>query len=517
MSAGRSGTRLKTWGYLKTASLFPRQIDFQLDMLSRLPPHKISKLRNLYVLLSLLSRPIVASYSLVELHRPPQEHLPRYLVDHWLRTIPRILSHASPQQLQLHLRCDVLTNAEEAREIVQPFYQFPGKLRSLELQLSSERRYQPIIEIARQAVKVAEPRAASSGYFHFFALPLEIRQMIFSYTDLVTPHKTIHRSPDKGFNLVAPRCFSCPGRLCRDENLHFGRSFYICRSGNVEWDENFCCKFSSGWATLCSHGDAMALLLTSRSMYEEAFPFFLRNNRIVICSSMEAIESVFELKPEYALEEVIPDDQLPRNPRRRGQRPTIARGDATKLFIDKIGPNLLRHVLNLEIVFPRAALHSSILDSTKSYIGWCSAVDAIAAHADPSRLSLRIMIWCDRSKDDAKEIAETRKIWGDRLIRPLCKLTGLKRLFVMLEWDSHWSPPKMAEYAGNNPRVAKRGARNQIFAYFTVPSRNTDICREEEQLEKLVMGQDYDSYAIGKGDEMPSAWLRRAWIKETNI
>jgi hypothetical protein len=33
----------------------------------------------------------------------------------------------------------------------------------------------------------------------------------------------------------------------------------------------------------------------------------------------------------------------------------------------------------------------------------------------------------------------------------------------------------------------------------------------EANLEKLVMGNNYDSYAVGKGEELPSPWLQDEW------
>lgn len=33
----------------------------------------------------------------------------------------------------------------------------------------------------------------------------------------------------------------------------------------------------------------------------------------------------------------------------------------------------------------------------------------------------------------------------------------------------------------------------------------------EVALEKLVMGEQYDSYAVGKGEELPSSWLLDEW------
>jgi len=44
-----------------------------------------------------------------------------------------------------------------------------------------------------------------------------------------------------------------------------------------------------------------------------------------------------------------------------------------------------------------------------------------------------------------------------------------------------------------------------------IPSSEKDLAEKEVRLEKMVMGAEYDSYSRGKGDELPSPWVRGEW------
>lgn len=81
-----------------------------------------------------------------------------------------------------------------------------------------------------------------------------------------------------------------------------------------------------------------------------------------------------------------------------------------------------------------------------------------------------------------------------QLLWPLWKLRRSKRLFVQLEPPWNYSPHG-SDYI-SSPAFGGVGARARRV-----------VRRVEVQLEKLVMGDAYDSYAVGKGGEELSDWL----------
>lgn len=44
-----------------------------------------------------------------------------------------------------------------------------------------------------------------------------------------------------------------------------------------------------------------------------------------------------------------------------------------------------------------------------------------------------------------------------------------------------------------------------------MPLCDDKLAEMETTLEKLVMGDNYDVYAVGKGEGIPSPWLRNEW------
>lgn len=68
----------------------------------------------------------------------------------------------------------------------------------------------------------------------------------------------------------------------------------------------------------------------------------------------------------------------------------------------------------------------------------------------------------------------------------------MAQFFVHIEWGWHWCP--------EHPYVG--GAYEEIAP---------EVDSMESSLEKMVMGDDYDSEAAGRMEELPSIWLYGVW------
>ena len=99
------------------------------------------------------------------------------------------------------------------------------------------------------------------------------------------------------------------------------------------------------------------------------------------------------------------------------------------------------------------------------------------------------MLYSERmSQEEYTTILQTSS-W---ILRPLSKLKGLKTFFAHLDWPFAWTEAGQAEYL-KNPGSA--GERIQV---------------SEQSIEQLVMGSDYNSITLQKGQPRKSQWLEVA-------
>ena len=485
-------------------------INRSLDYLSRLSPFACSMLRDVYVHLC------TQQHYYWEQEKP----LTWERIAMWHLAVKNILTHASPQRLRLHLICET-AYSDKTLAVLWPLHSFPGLLLQLDLRLAELRQCKDnrLWDLAREtALKVQAPDPNPRGTFRFLDLPAEIRQHIFSYTDLVSPDRTVYWDPERGFT------------------AH--RLLYRCGASSTAGD--FCMSDYASYSSRCNchKTDPLSLLLVSRAMHAEALDFFYANNRVVVSADAFHIQSImFAAANQITADEISndnhPDDMDVCSPSERTNIVVHHENgytwtkymvhDSARLFLDKIGPVGARLLRNLEIVFPRIGPESSLLTTDSAYSQWCSAVKYLASlrsKGDAPSLTLVLHIWSTKSDPDGRigepddvpyeltadwsprEIMELRSsktahILDEQtpwLLEPLRAIPQLDRLFVHLEWPLHWSP-QMREH--------------DITTYHKFSLRS--LAAKEAELEKLIMGAGYDSFSVGKGEELPSRWLQRLW------
>lgn len=72
----------------------------------------------------------------------------------------------------------------------------------------------------------------------------------------------------------------------------------------------------------------------------------------------------------------------------------------------------------------------------------------------------------------------------------------MKRLFVHLEWPTHWSPPKLLDDISR--KLCKESPGCGIGDHY-IPGRTEHAAEREVWLEKMVMGATYyNSNSLGR-------------------
>ncbi|KPM40855.1 hypothetical protein AK830_g5687 [Neonectria ditissima] len=505
-------------------------VDVGLAYLSQISPYACSVLRDVYV--HLYTQP-----SWHEGDRSGPSPLSRDRIRMWQSAAKNILSHASPQRLRLHVICDT-GNHKKTAAVLQPLRSFPGVLLELELRLH-EGRYDDddakLRVLARETALQVQGRnaIADSRPFRFFDLPQKIRQEIFMYTNLITPHRRVNWDPESGFRAGFFFC-DCDGSVCLEKNLHESHTMTRCGAYS-EVSGDFCMKHNSSYTSRCNHGESPLLLfLTSQAMYKEAIEFFYANNRVIIQPYWTVENAMFagsneELACRPGTTGLSDTTENPDTAEQARPAPPydIDHGemsrtkyiwhDATKLFLERLGTKTVKLLRTLEIVFPRIDPNSSLSDTDTAFSEWRMAVGYLAylgAHSDVSSLTLIVHIWATpaarHSMWPVGRTALTLDREAPRLLEPLRALPQLDCLFVHLEWPLHWSPGKLL----NDIKISKVPKKESLgcgIGLHYIPRSKESVAEKEVKLEKMVMGPDYDSYSMGKWNELPSQWVRSEW------
>ncbi|KAI1320341.1 hypothetical protein F5Y16DRAFT_85175 [Xylariaceae sp. FL0255] len=497
-------------------------IEQALYYLLNLPNWVCLKLRVLYVQLYLnpwwcLSR-----------NKIPRQIEPS-LITLWQRAIRHVLARVEPGTLTLHLVCDIPSEdhcIEPAREVLLPLSDFPGVLEELQMLLHNAGRVPCLKALAGRIALIAQRPREPDPYrdnqpFRFLDLPVEIRQLVFSYTNLVSPCRRIQWSPDVGFSAPVPFCACEDGIICREEHIHHALKFHKC-DAQFTWTDArrvmpFCQQYSSGYSSRCNHKQSpLALFLVSRAVYEEAIRFFYANNRVVIVPSDQPQYTVFATS-EASLGQQEERETV------EFRHLTYIREDATGLFLNRINQSSISLLRQLEIVFPRIPPESS--PGGPAFGTWLLAVERLH-QADIPRLTLILHIWTFPHRNELS--FNEPGAWPDghciaflaqqstRLVQPLRDLTephvnrNLRLFFVHLQCYRHWSPSQLRDHIRNS-HLPEVPSPNWGIGSHCIPPSTERIRKLESQIEKIVMGVAYNSYECSKEAERPSPWLRQIW------
>ncbi|KAI8944320.1 hypothetical protein F4801DRAFT_572210 [Xylaria longipes] len=466
-------------------------VEYGLDFLRHMPPEHCQNLRDLYVYLQLSNTGWVDEKDKIPRLRTVLKMTPEK-VQAWQKAAQYVLSHASPGVLTLHLVCESHKD-EFIHDALQPLLAAAGTLKACELRFDSV-RCPKLSALARESALRIEGRSVEVEFrkkpFRFFDLPPEIRIAILKYTDLVTPGCQVGWGDGRlGFwvdfyddrNRKPPRRLvdaAWAQTLMRSKPLRYCNTMKSER--NASYD--FCIRRRSAYSARCKCWMAPRdLFLVSRAFYADAIHVLYSCNRINIPSSRRTRDP-FSTKPLVNL-------------------------DASQFIMLPKYPQCFQHLRTLEITIPRIYPEFELWRSDHIYFNWVSSIERLKTYANLPSLTLVV---CSQPFDNDFPPVDGVVTDMDMVVKqsleriyesliPLRALRGVRRLFIHFEWNWHWSSPsENNDWAQPTSKVANRG---------DIPREHVLVTDLEQIFEKLIMGDDYDSMAVGKADEIPSEWM----------
>ncbi|ETS75770.1 hypothetical protein PFICI_12714 [Pestalotiopsis fici W106-1] len=453
-------------------------VESGLEFLRRLSPQQCSVLTHVFVQLHFeASEGSCARYDALE-HRPLSMvmSLNSARLSLWQATARHILTNATPQTLALSLICETGVG-HTTTAVLQPLNENPGVLRVCELQLGQQRQDKAISAIACETA--ARARGLSPGLrerpFPLFDLPVEVRRRILEYTGLVAPHKEVYWSAQQGFRIAtaASRC----GGDSPDPYLHSRCNGVSCMVSKHYTPPSICLQRRSGYSSRCyCWVSPQSIFTVSHALYRKAVQVLYSCNRIVIVPSKGLRSSLSE------------NDRTERL-------------DVSKFITRHMWPDTLRSLRHLEIVFPAIDPECGATTHDPYYLDLCSAIRQLEAHTDVGQLKVVANMTMASSvlQEDSDWIHRQLLLAGGdqssvfrvhgHLLGPLIGLHCKGQFFVHVEWAWHWCPP------------------TDVFTDET----HAEVDSIEANLEKMIMGNEYDSEAAGRTNELPSTWLFDTW------
>ncbi|KAI1750026.1 hypothetical protein F4782DRAFT_511049 [Xylaria castorea] len=456
-------------------------VEYGLNLLRYMSPEHCRNLRDLYVQLQFKETPKSKKNDMSQ----PRTFLPisTEKIRRWHDAAQHILSHASPGALSLHLVCG--THEEVLiHDTLRPLLATAGTLKACDLRFSSRSCYR-LSSLARESVLRIEGRSVELEFckkpFRFFDLPPEIRIAILKYTDLVTPGCQISWKMMLGFRIHYRKADHRRLSLLNDipwaQKLLHSNQFRLCatKTENHKFTD-FCICVGSAYSARCKcWSPPSSLMLVSREFYAHAIHTLYSCNRII----------------------------LPSNPRCL---------NFTRFTMRHVQTQCFQHLRTIEIVLPKIWKTIDSMTDHSFYLDWVAAIERLKAHANLPALTLIVCAPLVNPDDVFPPLEEAKEHVSEMLkepqleryykfLIPLGTLSGLKRLFIHFEWGWHWSPDNNESvkwlYNGNNSWLA--------IEYLS--SDHKLVAQWEVVFERLIMGGDYDSMAVGKAEEIPSEWM----------
>lgn len=446
----------------------------------------------------------------------------------WQEVAAHVLAHTNREAFELFLIYDTGHGEKETTGALQPLLDHPGSVRHCHIRLSHVWNRQ-LCSLARDvALRAQGPQREDDdgNPFRFMDLPSEIQLKILEYTDLMTPLKQVEWRADRGFNAVRiePTVCGAGSKLERELWLQSNQCVDAC---DTRHNDVVCNVRHSGYSSRCQcwRPPGATIMLVSRAMYHLAMATLYGRNRVILLPGQDDVTALLDLpstdesdEPDesdgWEVEVFHPDGRVSRF------EPALPCPSQQQLgaaiFLGAHHHTLqaaaLSHLRTLEIVFPRQGCGP--FDATLLR-GWRDAVRHLREHGAAaehltiivhmrvasltSSINTRMLI----GGGDDQTAFEKRLATTDdplrghaALLEPLRELRegGLRRLFIFLESDWHWSPPQ-----GCTLQSCEGCQSGDIH----------DVVRDMEQvLEKSVMGQEYDS-SEGKMLERPCQWMLR--------
>ncbi|KAI1261309.1 hypothetical protein F5Y18DRAFT_209015 [Xylariaceae sp. FL1019] len=490
-----------------TMALVEEEIDYGLAFLRSLSPQQCAALKSLSISLYQRKRKWRPEEPADSLH-PSWASNPQPLLDSWLSAARHVLSNTQQTlavQLFCHTGYNAITNA-----ILQPFLEYPGHLKELELELDYKKgaKHFELRTLAWQTVCCA--KGADTGLsFRLFDLPAEIRHHILSYTDLVSPSNEIYWNARQGFKVLrlfddcwSPhsealigtcnetshqecRFFSCEnsvspatGLKCCESQVNIDHRWDC--DGRCHWTGFVCCRSWTGYSSRCRcWSNPRSLLIANRQLYREAIRVLYSYNRVIVVPSE--------------------DFRVPIGPINK-------RLDIATFITRHMWPETLNHLRDLECVFPCIDPSSPSLAHDTYTLDLCFAIDHLATYACMSQLHVSVNLTTASSvrQDDMRWFHRELKMHGvvtavrshSQLLSAFRSLKGAKDFFVKLEYGWH--------VYDNRPDERGHGTWSTLYA---------EIDFLERSLERMIMGEEYTSGLEKKLHRKPAIWPWRIGIQ----
>ncbi|KAH6962591.1 hypothetical protein BKA56DRAFT_736682 [Ilyonectria sp. MPI-CAGE-AT-0026] len=367
------------------------------------------------------------------------------IIAQWEKVCAR-LSSVDPGQLALFVICDS-ANLQTAVKVVEPMLALPP-LREFALRLA--RDYDRDIQLlAKETVShlTAPPPPPQKGPpFRFLHLPKEIQLKILKYTRLTT-----------GFEVTCTQKHMRYGGLCSVRGLP--------TRATPEDDrivKCFCCRGHSAFNMRCDHCETIgfphALFLVNRQFRDAAIEILYSSHSFIV----EMVGCVPETtEPTAGDFSIVPGL-------------TVFPRYAIRLFT------------SLVLSFEPSNL--ALLQSGRTeWKYWIETIDLLSEEANLAVLHLEVRtnedfyrsIW-DFPMEEKPGYEDHMWETYQTLIRPMASLRGLKSFFMHINWGSSCGMPGQKSWDG----------RDEI----------------ENKLERMVMGQEYDSWEHGKEVRMDCSY-----------
>ena len=372
----------------------------------------------------------------------------------WQAFARRLGISVAPKELNLRFICDV-ADERTAYEAVGPFLSMP-LLASCSIRLGRKTSI-PGLQGLASTTALRAVGDFSPHYHHPFRLldlPPEVRLRMLEYTDLVTPLRQVEWHPENGFRV---RYFD---NLCQDKQGHMKTRCSECRWRACSLERSFGCfcqrhhaAFSSSTRCKC-WSPPVDLFLVCKSFLEGSRHIFYSANRFMVTPAA----SIYGTNPKKP-----------------------ASLEASTFFLKAVPSTALHFLRWVDLVLqPFDDQHYNA--SKIVYKEWLEVISLIKGRLRCANLTLRVYM--------AALFPITKESWPPtitpeqdsamiqsygKLIKPLSALEDLDTFNVYLFWPFHPTEKHSWPYW--------RQGR----------SRDSAIRKQELELERLVMGDDYDS------------------------
>ncbi|KAH8897299.1 hypothetical protein GQ53DRAFT_507755 [Thozetella sp. PMI_491] len=376
----------------------------------------------------------------------------RDILAQWKRICVRLAANVQPHRLELYFMAEV-ANVQVAKTILDPLRDLPI-LKEAAISLLNSREDE-LRALAREAaLQLMETPPGFQPHFPFLHLPPELQLQILGFTRLVSQSTMTWYSSDTLADQSRPWCGASD---LRDAGV------------SVMDPSLFCCRQEAAYRSQCNCAFKPSDLFRVSKLFGAAArtTFYSQNHFMVL-------PSIFYPLREWAADADDAEDGY--------KFITIFS------FLKQMPYAGIRSLSHVTIILPPCS-STFLLPEQKASDRWLEAVDLLRQHANLPGLKLEIH-FADRDVMPLEDLRARRTRNKSmeremyemyvRILTPLKKLVGLRALLIYVAWP-------------------------------TPESAASDRKEDERKLEKMVMGEGFDSAKWGKQER--SVWSQpdRFW------